>query len=444
MQNDFQASSGATSSRRDFVKTAAIAAAATAATLSIPRGVYAAGQDVIKVGLVGCGGRGSGAAQNAMNGDPGVKLVAMGDMFQDKLDKAHSAFMSDPDIAKRTDVPKERQFVGWDAYKGVIKESDVVILATPPHFRPMHLQAVLEANKHCFCEKPVATDAVHLRQMMKTSEQFGKNGKSLVSGLCYRYDKPKVEIMERIHNGGIGELRNVEVNYITGGLWSNQRQPQWTDMEFQLRNWLYFTWLSGDMIVEQHIHSLDKMMWVMKDQPPAYCYSTGGRTVRTERPQYGNVYDHFCTTYVWPDGTKAFAHARQWAGTKHDCYGEVSDFAYGSEGVAAIQSARITGKNPWKGVVPKHSSVMYDAEHVALMKSIRDGKPINNGSYMCSSTLVAIMGRMAAYSGEKITWEQALGCTENLAPPKYAFGPLALPDVAVPGVVTYETKESQA
>src|SRR2546421_1252597 len=430
MQDDLKVAGGAGSSGRDFVKTAALAAAATAATLSIPKGVYAAGQDVIKVGLVGCGGRGSGAAQNALNADPGVRLVAMGDMFQDQLDLSLKAFKADEDNAKRMDVPKERQFVGWDAYKGVIKESDVVILATPPHFRPMHLKAVLDGNKHCFCEKPVATDAVHLREMRKISEQFGKNGKSLVSGLCYRYDAPKIEIMQRIHNGAIGDIRNIEVNYLTTGLKSNKREPGWTDMEFQLRNWWYFTWLSGDMIVEQHIHSLDKMMWVKKDEPPQFCYSSGGRTVRTQRPQYGNVFDHFCTTYVWADGTKAFAHARQWEGKEHPCFGEVSDFAYGSDGVAAIQAARITGKNPWKGVVPKHSSVMYDAEHVALMKSIRDGKPINNGEYMCNSTLAAIMGRMAAYSGEQITWEVASKSTENLAPKQYAFGPIPLPDVA--------------
>jgi len=427
-------------SRRDFVKGAAAttAAVAAAATMAIPRGVYAQGTDVIKVGLVGCGGRGSGAAQNAMNGDPGVKIVAMGDMFEDKLAKSHQALTADPEVAKRVDVPKDRQFVGWDAYKGVIAASDVVILATPPHFRPLHLQAVLEGNKHCFCEKPVATDPVHLRMMMKTSEQFGKNGKSLVSGLCYRYDAPKVELMKKIHDeNAIGDIRNIEVNYLTGGLWSNKRQDAWSDMEFQLRNWLYFTWLSGDMIVEQHIHSLDKMMWTKKDVPPAYCYSSGGRTVRTERPQYGNVFDHFCTTYVWEDGTKGFAHARQWAGEKHLCFAEVSDFVYGTDGVAALQSHVITGKNPWKGKTNKHSSVMYDAEHVALMKSIRDGKPINNGSYMCTSTLVAIMGRMAAYTGEKITWEQAMNSKEDLAPKAYAFGPIPLPDVAVPGTNEY-------
>jgi len=427
-------------SRRDFVKGAAATTAAVAAatTMAIPRGVYAQGTDVIKVGLVGCGGRGSGAAQNAMNGDPGVKIVAMGDMFEDKLAKSHQALTADPEVAKRVDVPKDRQFVGWDAYKGVIAASDVVILATPPHFRPLHLQAVLEGNKHCFCEKPVATDPVHLRMMMKTSEQFGKNGKSLVSGLCYRYDAPKVELMKKIHDeNAIGDIRNIEVNYLTGGLWSNKRQDAWSDMEFQLRNWLYFTWLSGDMIVEQHIHSLDKMMWTKKDVPPAYCYSSGGRTVRTERPQYGNVFDHFCTTYVWEDGTKGFAHARQWAGEKHLCFAEVSDFVYGTDGVAALQSHVITGKNPWKGKTNKHSSVMYDAEHVALMKSIRDGKPINNGSYMCTSTLVAIMGRMAAYTGEKITWEQAMNSKEDLAPKAYAFGPIPLPDVAVPGTNEY-------
>ncbi|HEX4794203.1 MAG TPA: Gfo/Idh/MocA family oxidoreductase [Humisphaera sp.] len=437
--NDQSNANDSEPSRRDFVKTATVAAAAATAAMSIPKGVYAAGSGTIKVGLVGCGGRGSGAAQNAMHAGKDIKLVAMGDMFQDKLDEKVDALKADAQTGPQVDVPKDRQYVGWDAYKNVIDQSDMVILATPPHFRPMHLQAVLEAGKHCFCEKPVAVDAPGVRRQMATSEMFAKKKLSLVSGLCYRYDAQKIEVMKRIHAGDIGKITALQCNYITKGLWSNARKPEWSDMEWQLRNWLYFTWLSGDMITEQHIHSLDKMMWVMKDVPPAKCYATGGRTVRTERPQFGNVYDHFATVYEWEDGTKLFAHARQFTNAtgKFDdrIFTDVSDYVFGTDGMAAIQSHIITGKNPYKDPAKKRvsSTVMYDAEHVALANSIRDGKPINNGDYMCKSTMMAIMGRMAAYTGREVTWEEALASKEDLSPAKYAFGPLALPDVAIPG-----------
>ena len=436
MQDSAQSGAG-TSSRRDFVKTTVAAAAATAAVMSIPKGVYAAGNGTIKVGLVGCGGRGSGAAVNAIHAGPDIRIVALGDMFEDELLKHLDGIKTEG--GDQVDVPKNRQFVGWDAYKGVIQESDMVILATPPHFRPLHLKAVADANKHCFCEKPVAVDAPGVRKQMETSRQFMANNKSLVSGLCYRYDQNKIDLMKRVHDGDVGKIIALECNYLTTGLWSKPRQPEWSDMEWQLRNWLYFTWLSGDMITEQHIHSLDKMMWAMKDVPPAKVYSSGGRTVRVERPQFGNVYDHFATVYEWEDGTKLFAHARQWTnptgGFDDRIYRDVSDYIFGSEGTAAVQAHVITGKNPWKGPNPKklHSSVMYDAEHVALANAIRNNKPINNGDYMCKSTMMAIMGRMAAYTGREVTWDEALNCKEDLTPANYAFGPVELPDVAMPG-----------
>jgi len=436
MQDSATSGAGKTS-RRDFVKTTAAAAATTAAVMSIPKGVYAIGNGAIKVGLVGCGGRGSGAALNALHAGKDIQLVALGDMFQDHLESSLKNLSADPDYGNQVDVPTKRQFVGWDAYKGVIQEADMVILATPPHFRPMHLKAVADANKHCFCEKPVAVDAPGVKKQMETSRQFMANGKSLVSGLCYRYDEHKINLMNRVHDGDIGKIVALQCNYLTTGLWSKPRQPDWSDMEWQLRNWLYFTWLSGDMITEQHIHSLDKMMWTMKDVPPATAYSSGGRTVRTERPQFGNVYDHFATVYEWEDGTKLFAHARQWTNPTGkfdtDIYKDVSDYIFGTEGTAAVQAHVITGKKPWKGPSKVHSSVMYDAEHVALANAIRNNKPINNGDYMCKSTLMAIMGRMAAYTGRQVTWEEALNSKESLSPAKYEFGPVALPDVAVPG-----------
>ena len=407
-------------SRRDVVR----GAAALGAAMAIPSFVHAAGNDTLKVGLIGCGGRGTGAANNALNADPNLKIIALGDMFPDKLETSllglHQSQHKD-----RVEVSKEHQFTGWDAYKGVIELCDVVLLATPPHFRPMHLKAVIDAGKHVFCEKPVATDAPGLRSVIETAAKAKEKKLSLVSGLCYRYDDAKIETVKRIHDGGVGDIINLNVNYLTNGLWSNARKPEWSDMEWQLRNWLYFTWLSGDLITEQHIHSLDKMMWVMKDETPAFAVGNGGRACRTEAA-YGNVYDHFNTIYEWKSGLRAFAAARQWDGADSD----VSDWVFGTEGRANIQNHEITGKNPWKR---KEGKNMYDLEHVALFKSIRDNAPINNGDYMVKATGMALMGRMAAYTGKTITWEQALNSEENLAPAKYEFGPIEVAPIAVPG-----------
>jgi len=428
-------------SRRDFIKTSALVAGAAAAGSVLPvGGVYAAGSDVIKVGLIGCGGRGSGAALNALHGDPSAKLISMGDMFEDKL--VASAERIRKEEPQRVDVPKNRQFVGWDAYKGVIQESDVVLLATPPHFRPLHLAAALEANKHVFCEKPVGVDVPSVKKVMELCKQAEQKKLCIVSGLCYRYDEAKREIVGKIHDGAIGDIVNLQGMYLTGGLWVAPRQPQWSDMEWQLRNWLYFTWLSGDHIVEQHIHTLDKMLWIMKDQPPMKVTGNGGRTQRTGA-EYGHIYDHFDTIYEWNVNdrpVRAYCQTRQWVNVDTD----VSDWAFGTKGIADIMGLKITGENKWKRKEAKEN--MYDSEHKALFAAIRKGEPINNGDYMCKSTLMGIMGRMAAYTGKTIYWDKAaakadkkasaptlMENTEDLSPPKYEFGPLPVPPVAVPG-----------
>ncbi len=409
-------------SRRTFVQTAAaIGGAATLASLA-PR-AFAAGSDTLKIGLVGCGGRGTGAAANALHGDSNANVVAMADLFPDRLKT--SLLSLQKEMPDRVKVDEDHQFTGFDAYKKLIASVDVVLLATPPHFRPMHLKAAVEAGKHVFCEKPVAVDGPGLRSVMETAKLAAEKKTCLVSGLCYRYDEAKRETMARVHDGAVGEIINIQTNYNTGGLWSNPRKPEWSDMEWQLRNWLYFTWLSGDHIVEQHIHSLDKVMWTMKDEPPMKCTASGGRTVRTA-PEFGNIYDHFNSVYEWKSGVKCFASCRQWVGADTD----VSDHVFGTDGVAHIQDHRIAGKNPWHR---EPGPNMYDLEHIALFNAIRKGEPINNGDYMCKSTLMAIMARMSAYTGKTITWEQALNSKEDLSPAKYDLGELAAPAIAVPG-----------
>jgi predicted dehydrogenase len=414
------------SSRRDFVKSTAIAAGAGAIASRISTTAYAAGSVEIKIGLVGCGGRGTGAAVNALNADPDVKLVAMGDAFKDRLESSLGTIKGDGGVNKRVDVPAERQFVGLEAYKQVIDAVDVVLLTTSPYFRPTHLAYAVEKGKHAFVEKPVATDGPGLRAMWDTVQKAKEKKLAVVSGLCWRYHQPKKETMQRVLDGEIGDIVACETVYNTGTLWHRGNNPNWTPMEYQIRNWLYFSWLSGDHITEQAIHSLDKMGWAMKDQPPASCYGVGGRQVRTGA-EYGNIYDHFGLIYEYPGGVRGYHMCRQMSGA----YNRVEDYIFGTKGTAHVFQHKITGEKPWQYKGP--SNDMYQTEHVELFKSIRDGNPINNGEYMCRSTGLATLGRMAAYTGQAVTWEQMWNSQEALGPAKIELGPAPQHPVAMPG-----------
>jgi predicted dehydrogenase len=272
----------------------------------------------------------------------------------------------------------------------------------------------------------VAVDAGGVRSVLETAEEAKKKGVNLVSGLCWRYDPPKRATVERIHNGAIGDVNAIHSTYLTGTLWHHGRKPDWSDMEYQVRNWLYFTWLSGDHITEQHIHSLDKAVWVMHDEPPASAIGVGGRQVRTDE-MFGNIYDHFEIVYEYANGTKVFSSCRQMA----DCKDDVSDHVIGTKGSAQLMQNSILGPNKWTYSGP--SPNMYQVEHNELFAAIRAGRRIDNSLYMARSTMMAIMGRMAAYTGQKISWEEAMASKEDLAPPKYEWGPLPVAPVAMPG-----------
>ena len=402
------------SSRREFLRTSSAAAlgGGIAATLSIPSQVHAAGSDLLKIGLIGCGGRGSGAAAQALRADSQVKLTAMGDAFDDRLQLSLSSLSQQEDIAKKIDVPQERQFTGFDAYKRVIEQVDVVLLATPPHFRPMHLRAAVDAGKHVFAEKPVAVDAPGVRSVLETCELAKKKNLSVVSGLCLRYSYAFQAMIKQIHDGAIGDIVAIQANDLRGPIWVKERQPDWTDMHWQMRNWYYFTWLSGDFNVEQHVHYLDICAWIMGGKYPARAVGLGGRQVRTG-PEYGNIYDHHSVVYEYDSGAKIYSQCRQQAG----CKGDMSCWAMGTQGTAELTERGkrpmvITGKNPWAYEGEKND--IYQTEHDELFASIRTGKPINNGEYMCKSTLLAILGRMATYTGTQITWEQAMNSKEDL------------------------------
>jgi predicted dehydrogenase len=430
--------------RRDFLAGAVVAAAGVTLT-SLTPAVHAGGSDVLRIGLIGCGSRGTGAAEQALRADKNNKLVAMGDMFPDKLKKSLTQLKGTSAIADRIDVKPAYCFTGFDAYKSVIEVSDVVLLTTPPHFRPLHLQAAVAAGKHVFAEKPCAVDAPGVRVVLHACEEAKKKNLAVVAGLCWRYHHGMRETMKRVHDGTIGAITALQCTYNTGGLWSVNRvsHPEWTDMEWQLRNWLYFTWLSGDFNVEQHIHSIDKMAWAMQNEYPIRAVGSGGRQVRTD-PLYGNIFDHHTVVYEYASGVKLFSACRQQVGCAHD----VSDHIMGSKATCHIEASSspargiiADGKNTlWKSVASGRKAPrddMYQNEHDELFASIRSGKPINNGEWMAKSTLMAIMGRMATYTGQDITWDKALASKEDLTPPAYVFGSLPVAPVARPGVTKF-------
>ena len=425
-------------SRRQFLRAGgALAAAGSTIPVALGARLASDSKETLKIGLVGCGGRGGGAATNALRADPNVKLVALADAFPDQLTNKLKSLQSQTDIADRIDVPEERQYVGFDAYKNVIDQVDVVLLATSPHFRPLHVEYAVEKDTHAFVEKPIATDAPGVRRMRAACDKAAEKGISISSGLCYRYQHAKQATLQRVHDGMIGEIKSMECTYNTGGLWHRGRKPEWSEMEYQMRNWLYFTWLSGDHIAEQHIHSLDKLAWAMNDVPPMKATASGGRIVRSDE-QWGNIYDHFNTVFEWEGGVKGFSSCRQWVGAD----GNVSDFVVGTKGTAALQSHRIQMTDPGAGEEnwryrSDEPDDMYQNEHDVLFAALRAGDRIDNSDYMCKSTMMAIMARMSAYTGKSVTWDMAWNSKEDLSPPAYDWTDMEMRPVAQPGVTPF-------
>jgi len=418
-----------THSRRDFMKVTAAAGTLAAAGLRAP-GVHAAGSDEIRVGLIGCGGRGTGAVANVMDSAKGVRLIAVGDAFADRVEGARKRWT---DLDKGIAVSDDNCFVGLDAFEKVIA-SDVnyIIIATPPAFRPAHLKAAVAAGKNIFTEKPVAVDAPGIRQVLAVAEEAENKGLGIGAGTQRRHQQGYIEVMKRVHDGAIGDLVSARAYWNQGGLWNKGRERGWSDLEWQIRNWLYFTWLAGDHIAEQHIHSLDKLAWVMGDRYPEKCVSSGGRIVRVGE-EYGNVYDHFNTVFTWGGDLPGFSSCRQWNNAKT----EVSDWVYGTRGRANIQRHSIEA-GPWKWRYESDEpDDMYQNEHDELFASIREHEPINNGEYMCKSTMMAIMARMSAYTGKTITRKQALESKLDLTPAKYEWGDHKANPIARPGITKF-------
>lgn len=419
-------------SRRDFMMASGLAFGAALTGFAKVSGA-APNSETLRVGLIGCGGRGTGAVREALLADPNTRLVALGDAFADMAADALAKLTKEGSgVEDRVAVDPDHLFSGFDNYKGVVDACDVVVLAASPAFRPEHLRYAVESGKHVFCEKPIAVCPTGVRHVRESCAIAKQKGLSLVSGLCYRYENAKRETMKQIHDGALGDIIAIETVYNTGGLWLKDRKPEWSEMEYQIRNWLYFNWLSGDHINEQHIHSLDKVAWAMGDVYPAKATSSGGRVQRTGA-EYGNIYDHFNTTYEWKSGVKAFSSCRQWNGAST----YVNDSIMGTKGTALLQDHRIEFRDGERWRHKKEAvDNMYQNEHNELFASIRSGEPINNGQYMCDSTLMAIMGRMAAYTGKTVTWEEAMTSELNLMPAgPLAWGEVAVDPIAVPGEV---------
>jgi predicted dehydrogenase len=421
--------------RRDFLKSSSTAAALTfaAPALLMRDRAFAANTDTIRIGLVGCGGRGTGAAGNALEADKNLILVAMGDAFEDQLKQSHSSL--DKQFPGRVQVEPSKRFVGLDAYQKVIDAGvDVVLLASPPGFRPTHLRYAVEKKKHIFCEKPMATDSAGIRHVMESVRMSKEAKLNIVAGYCWRYSLPRREFFKRINEGEIGEVLAMYGTYLTGPVKPMQAPAQRKDgvgdLEWQMRNWMNFTWLAGDGFVEQCIHTVDKMMWAFGDKPPAKVVANGGRV----HPNYeGNIFDHMTATYEWANGARGVIAQRQIA----NCYSDNSDYVLGGKGKgwngwsnAYFKNA--DGSNGWRyrGENPD----MYVVEHQHLYKAIRAGEFHNDGDRMVNSTLAGIMGRLSAYTGQEVTWEQALNSKIQLVPDNMSWDmKLPIEPLPVPG-----------
>lgn len=438
--------------RREFVKLGAAAAApvllgacATAARRAGPASEppTAAGRPqtgTLRVGLIGCGGRGTGAAVQALRADRDVVLTAMGDVFADRLESSLAGITSEleedgAEAVARVQVPRERRFVGFDSYQRVIDSGvDVVLLTAYPHFRPEHLRAAVAAGKHVFAEKPLAVDGPGIRSVLESERAARAQGTAVLVGFCWRYHSGIRATFDRLHAGEIGEVVSVHTTYHTDTLSKRPRKPGWSEMEFQLRNWWHFTWISGDHIVEQAVHSVDRLAWAMGDGPPARVTCLGGRAARSG-PEHGDVFDHFAAVYEYADGRRAFHTCRQIDG----CPSDNTDYVYATRGSAVINGWAPTlslrdaaGRETWKYSGPADAG-MYQNEHNALFASIRSGRVINDLARGANSTLTAIMARMAAYTGQTVTWEQAMNSAQRLGPERYELGEAPPVSVAIPG-----------
>lgn len=424
-------------SRREFLRNSTAVGVTALASLATPHGVHAAGSDILRVGLIGCGPRGAGAAVNALNADPHARLTAMADMFPDML----RGSLREIESLKpgQVEVAADHQFVGFDAYEQLLDtDVDVVLIALPTYFHPIVFEASVAAGKHVFCEKTHAVDAVGVHRVLAAGEVARRKGLSVVSGLAWRYHTGVRETMQRVHDGAIGELVSIVETCNTGSLRCRPRQPGWSEMEYQLRDWFNFFWLSCDLPGLNLVHHLDKAAWALHEEPPVRAWGMGGCETRVG-PQYGDAWDHHAIVFEYANGMRMHAYCRQ----QNGCLSEVSDLFFGTKGRCDLLNCRIDGETNWRYEGPDCNR--FDLEHVALFSAIRSGQPINNSLYMARSSMLAVMATWACFSGIEIGWEEAMKSQFQLIPEQHALAaaPPTLPLAdgsyprAVPGVSRY-------
>jgi predicted dehydrogenase len=437
-------------SRRRFLQHSTIAAAGAALVAQFPFVVttHAAADDPLFVGVIGCGGRGTGAVLNVLGADTKViypekgyhtedvaqgaaatrkhiKVVALADVFPDRLQSCREQLKT---LQEPIVVPEDQCFTGFDAYKKLLEvpEINYVIMCEPPHFRPQHLMAAIEAGKHVFVEKPAAVDAPGARMVIEAGELAKKKGLGIAAGTQRRHQLSYNETIRRIHDGMIGDIVECRAYWNGGAIWVVERRPGWSDMEWQLRNWNYFTWLSGDHIVEQHLHNIDVMNWTMRDHP-IRAIGLGGRQARVGEI-HGHIYDHFAVEFEYPNGVRMFSQSRQING----CDNKVEEAVVGTKGFSNCNNSIVVrGGGGYR--FRQQDVNAYEQEHLNLINSIRAGNPINEARALAESTLTAIMGRESAYSGRTLEWDQVYNSQTRLGPEEYKFGDLPFPEVAIPG-----------
>jgi predicted dehydrogenase len=433
--------------RRGFLRRSSSGIAAAALPVPMVHAGFAAREAEIKIGVIGCGGRGTGAALDALGAatrviypaegyhtedvaqgarieHQNIKVVALADLFEDRLEKARG------ELAKLgVEIPSKMCFTGFDAYQKLLEVDEInyVIQATPPHFRPMHLKAAVEAGKHVFIEKPAAVDVPGVRTVIEAGELAAKKGLGIVAGTQRRHQKSYLETIRRIRDGALGEIMYAKCYWNGGQIWVVDRQDDWTDMEWQLRNWNYFTWLGGDHIVEQHVHNLDVINWVLGAHPVRAVSALGGRQVRTGE-RHGHIFDHFAVEFEYPGGITVFSQCRQING----CHNLIAEIVVGTQGTSnCVDRIETRDGKRWRYRGPSPSP--YQQEHQDLIASILAGNPINEAGALAESTMTGILGREAAYSGQAISWEEAMSSQTRLGPEEYRFGPYPIPPVALPG-----------
>ncbi len=394
--------------RRDFLKASTVAAsAAVSGTQGINHSLYAAGSNIIRVGMVGCGGRCTGAAAQALTADPGAQLVAMCDIFIDRVKDKRRLLKEQK--GDQVQVDDDHCFAGFDGYKQVIESADVVLIANAAKFHPLHAMTAIKAGKHVFVEKPHGIDPAGLKLMQKAGDLAKEKGLSLVSGLQSRYHTGYAETIKRIHDGVIGDVVAIEENFLRAPYVVIPRKKGLTELEWQCSTQYHFRWLSGDDVPQSLVHNLDRSTWVMHNKAPAKCHGLAGRSSMTD-PIYGDVFDHHSVIYEYDNGVPIYAFCR----TTNNCHNSTSSIIHGSKGRASVLQSRIWGETNWRW---EGRCDPYQTEHNVLFAAIRSGKPVNNGDYMVRSTMVGVMGQISCCTGKEVTWKQ-VNASDFYYPPR--------------------------